>query len=330
MGELVAANVGKKIIVRTAASAITGVGSKALNEVKDCATRVKKWSQFGKNLDDKGNEKSVKNSVASWLLSAGVGAVGGVAAHGSSGLSNCFKNPLAQVGIRTGSSAISSGTCNVIQQGVNIQLGNQEEFKHDQLIGCVISSAATTAAFEATKGTIYHLNEGKEQYLIKKSNEDAINKIENISNSDKIKLKEDLNTFKNKVPDSQARKTVGSHPVKDAGNGHFLTGARANKIDRSNQVAFDVGSNGLSRGVQRAVFDFDTDSNGKALYKFSAYLPNHDYKNAPSFGSNNMHHNNVILHDMNIQSTPNIINNVCQIIVEETEEETAENLMNQQ
>ena len=57
------------------------VTSKALDEVKVCATTEKSWSDFGKTLNQDGQENG---TAASWIMSAAVGGLGGVGGHISS------------------------------------------------------------------------------------------------------------------------------------------------------------------------------------------------------------------------------------------------------
>ena len=48
--------------------------AKALNEVKECTVNDKKWSDFGQEIDEKGNNKG---TFSAWLISAGTGIFGG-------------------------------------------------------------------------------------------------------------------------------------------------------------------------------------------------------------------------------------------------------------
>ena len=74
VGEAVATQGVKTIVVRGATGCVTGVASKALNEVKECTVNGKEWSNFGKEIDENGNDKG---TVSAWLLSAGTGSLGG-------------------------------------------------------------------------------------------------------------------------------------------------------------------------------------------------------------------------------------------------------------
>ena len=57
----------KQLCVRAVAGGVAGVASKAVDEVKQCATTEKKLSEFGKD----------NNTSVSWILSAGTGVLGG-------------------------------------------------------------------------------------------------------------------------------------------------------------------------------------------------------------------------------------------------------------
>lgn len=84
LGEVAVANVAKEGAVQIAKSlsirAITGMFSgtfvKAVDEVKQCSTADKNWSDFGKVHDKDGNFTKSGTAFA-WATSALVGAFGG-------------------------------------------------------------------------------------------------------------------------------------------------------------------------------------------------------------------------------------------------------------
>ena len=77
-GETLAANVAKEgiktLALRGVTGGVTGLTAKALNEVKECTVNDKKWSDFGQEIDEKGNNKG---TFSAWLISAGTGIFGG-------------------------------------------------------------------------------------------------------------------------------------------------------------------------------------------------------------------------------------------------------------
>ncbi len=65
----------KQLAVRGVAGGVAGVTSRTITEIKECTLNEKEWSDFGKKLDEKGNEKG---TISSWVMSAGTGVIGGM------------------------------------------------------------------------------------------------------------------------------------------------------------------------------------------------------------------------------------------------------------
>lgn len=172
VGEAIASNVAKTVIVRSGAGAVAGVGSKVVNEIKEIATTDKKLSDFGKTLDENGKPLDTGATVASWVISAAVGAAGGIV--GSADLSKIATSELGKSVTRVSLSAATAASCDSIAQGASIASGAQKKFNTERLLGSMVTAASTTAAFEGVKQVNYALNGGKEEYLQKKSNEKMI------------------------------------------------------------------------------------------------------------------------------------------------------------
>ncbi|CAF1617725.1 unnamed protein product [Rotaria magnacalcarata] len=150
----------KKLAVRAATGAVTGVAAKAIDEVKQCSTTDKKWNEDG--------------TVASWVTSAAVGALGGVGSHVSSNLSKSVTSGIAKSATRVAVSGTTAAVSDATVQGVNIAVGNQDSYDVKRTFASTTTSAIMTVAQEGTKKAIYHANGGKDNMLNVKSNKKVI------------------------------------------------------------------------------------------------------------------------------------------------------------
>lgn len=320
IGETLATNVAKTVIVRSGAGAVAGLGSKAINEVKEIVTTDKKLSEFGQTLDENQKPLGFGATFTSWLTSAAVGALGGVAA--SADLNKIATSELGKSVTRVSLSAVTAATCDTVAQGVNIATGTQKEFNTERLLSSTVTAASTSIAFESVKQINYANNGGKEQYLQKKSNEKMIDEDSLLSDDKKQIVKKESNrlseikNLKRDIQKSIELKKTTYH--KDHNNAHVLLGKR------SSQIAFDVpdDSRAQTRGPHRVAYDIDGFYEDKTpILKYSGYIDDHNYKKLPLFGERTVEHQiNKENFDtrgyLHINSTSNVLN-----IIDEKEEE---------
>jgi len=205
-GEAVAANVvkqgakevamvgAKKLAIRTAAGAVAGVTSKAVDEIKACTTTDKKWSDFGKTLDQNGEENG---TATSWAMSAVVGGLGGVGGHISSNATKQVSSGVAKSAIRIGVSGTSAAVGDTAVQAANIAVGNQDTFDPERTVKTFAASSITAAAYEGAQNGLYKLNGGKDQVLLDKANKDMIR--ENVPENERKEVLESYEKLK-KIP----------------------------------------------------------------------------------------------------------------------------------
>jgi hypothetical protein len=214
-GEVVATNVTKevakvgltKLAVRTGTGAVAGLASKAIDEVKVCSTTDKKWSDFGKNLDENGNENG---TAMSWVMGAAVGgALGGASSHISSNVTKSVSDGVGKAATRVAVSATAAATSDALIQGANIVAGNQEHYDVQRTVTCATTSAILTTAQEGVKNAVYHVNGGKDNMLHEKTNKKVIE--ENVPEQDREKVLKASDNLK-KIP----RNTVEQQSAKSA------------------------------------------------------------------------------------------------------------------
>ncbi|CAF3651856.1 unnamed protein product [Rotaria sp. Silwood1] len=235
-GETIATNVVKqgakevvkagaqKLAVRATTGIVTGVTAKAIDEVKQCSTNDKKWSDYGKTFDENGEEKG---TAASWITSAAVGGLGGVSSHVSSNLSKQVTSNVAKSVTRVVVSGTSAAVSDATIQSVNIAVGNQDEYDFKRTVTSASTSAIMTAAQEGTKNAIYKVNGGKDIILQDKANrklieekvpeedqQKAINGYENLKKTSQNTLKDEaVKSFS--VTNSKPRITYHESIIKD-------------------------------------------------------------------------------------------------------------------
>ena len=152
-------------------------------------------------------------------------------------------------------SGAAAGISDAACQGVNIAIGNQEQFDTKRTVTSVVVSATTTAALEGATNSLYALNGGKENLLNKKANIDSIN---------------------DKVPEEDRDSVIKS--LKSLVNKHAL------QRDKLGQIAVDTKPrNDGIRGPERTILDQGVDKNGQNILKFSDYTKTHDYKNTNGY-----------------------------------------------
>ena len=185
-GETIAANVvrqgakevakagAKKLAIRTATGIATGVVAKAVDEVKQCSTTDKKFSDFGKSLDENGKENG---TVTAWATSAFIGGLGGASSHLSSNLTKQASNGVAKSVTRITISGTTAAVSDATVQGISIATGNQDEYDVKRTFTSATVSTIMATAQEGTKNAIYRANGGKYNMLVNNKNEKAIEKL---------------------------------------------------------------------------------------------------------------------------------------------------------
>lgn len=286
LGELAVANVAKEgavqvvksLGIRAVTGIVSGTAAKAVDEVKQCATTDKQWSDYGKTLDKDGNY-TASGTVASWASSAIAGSLGGAATQLSSSASNVLSSGLQKAGARVLISGTTASAADAVCQTINIAAGNQEEYDPKQTILAGTISSVTTAAMEGTRSGIMSYKGGEKNLLQDKANKDMIAKI--VPEEDQasaIKAYEEAKNLpdKDKIDLVDNAKRVGG-PKIGKSNLHGLS-------DR-NQIAADViDPSSSERGLARIVFDRDLNSDGTVSVKVAGYTDKHDYKSIPGFG----------------------------------------------
>ncbi|CAF2594333.1 unnamed protein product [Rotaria sp. Silwood2] len=184
----------KKLAVRATTGIVTGVTAKAIDEVKQCSTTDKKWSDYGKSFDQYGSENG---SVASWITSAAVGGLGGASSHVSSNLSKQVTSGVAKSVTRVAVSGTTAAVSDATIQSVNIAVGNQDKYDIKRTVTSASTSAIMTAAQEGTKNAIYKTNGGKDNMLHEKSNRKVIE--EKVPKQNQQKVMKEYESLK-KIP----------------------------------------------------------------------------------------------------------------------------------
>jgi hypothetical protein len=164
----------KKLAVRAAAGAVSGVVSKAIDEVKQCSTNDKKWSDYGKSFDKDGN---ADGTATAWITSGFLGGLGGASSHLSSNLAKEASNGVTKSVTRVAVSGTTAALSDATIQGANIAVGNQDHYDIRQTITSATTSTIMTAAQEGTKNVIYGSAGGKNNMLVDKPNKKAMEKI---------------------------------------------------------------------------------------------------------------------------------------------------------
>ena len=184
-GEAIATNVVKssatefakvgaqKLALRTAAGAVSGVAAKTIDEVKECSTTDKKWKDFGKSFNSNGEENG---TAVAWICSIATGGLGGASSHLSSNLTKLWETGIEKSITRVVVSTATAAASDASAQGLNIAVGNQEEYDLKRTLTSATASAITTAAQEGTKNAIYRANGGKDNMHHEGSNKKAIEK----------------------------------------------------------------------------------------------------------------------------------------------------------
>ena len=202
-GETIAANVvkqgakevakagAKKLVIRAATGVATGVVAKTIDEVKQCSTTEKKFSDFGKSFDANGNESG---TVTAWATSALVGGLGGASTHLSSNLTKQVTNGVAKSATRIAVTGTTAAVSDATVQGMSIASGKQEKYDVKRTVTSATVSTIMAAAQEGTKNAIYRANGGKYNMLADKHNEKAMKKL---SEQDKQAAREGLQAMKN-------------------------------------------------------------------------------------------------------------------------------------
>lgn len=212
-GEVVATNVTKevakvgltKLAVRTGTGAVAGLASKTIDEVRQCSTTDKKWSDFGKTLDEHGNENG---TAMSWVMGAAVGgALGGASSHVSSNVAKSVSSDVARATARVVVSTTTAATSDAVIQGANIAVGNQDHYDVKRTLACATTSAVLTTAQEGIKGAVYHANGGKDNMLHERTNKKVIK--DNFPGEEGKKVLNEYDNLK-KIP----RSTIDQQSVK--------------------------------------------------------------------------------------------------------------------
>ncbi len=178
IGESVATNVvktGAKIGIRVGAGVVAGVGSKAITEVKEIATADKKFEDFGKTLDSKGEVNKTATAV-SWISSGFVGAVGVFSSQVSSRMSQGASSGVEKCLARVLVSGATAGGCDALVQTTNIATGVQDEFSVKQVLTSATVSSVVTLGQESVRQGIYAANGGEDKFHNRKANEQKIEK----------------------------------------------------------------------------------------------------------------------------------------------------------
>ena len=178
-GETIAANAvkqgakvgAKKLAVRAVTGAVAGFTSKAVDEVKQCSTTNKQWSDYGKNFDAQGNQNG---TVFSWVTSAAVGGLGGASTHVSSNLTKFVPTGVAKSVTRVAVSAGTAAASDATMQGINMATGLQDTYDGRRTLISAATSAGMAAAQEGMKNTLYRANGGKAAMLVDEANKETI------------------------------------------------------------------------------------------------------------------------------------------------------------
>jgi len=230
IGESVATNVvktGAKIGIRVGAGVVAGVGSKAITEVKEIATADKKFEDFGKTLDSKG-EVNMTATAVSWISSGVVGAVGVVSSQVSSNLSQSASSEVEKCLTRVLVSGATAGGCDALVQTTNIATGVQDEFSVKQVLTSATVSSVVTLGQESVKQGIYAANGGEDKFHNQKANEEKIKKdvkkadwknaeagLNSLENIDSKTLNEQksISEFRNRVGSQGDRRTKATKKI---------------------------------------------------------------------------------------------------------------------
>ncbi|CAF3559406.1 unnamed protein product [Rotaria sp. Silwood1] len=196
----------KKLAVRAASGIVTGVTTKAIDEVKQCSTTNKKWSNYGKSLDENGKENG---TTVSWITSAIVGGLGIASSHISSNLSQSITSDVVKSVTHVAVSGTTAVVSDATIQGVNIAVGNQDRYDIKRTITSASTSVILAAAQEGTKNAIYHANGGKDHMLKEKTNRKVVE--ENVPKKDQQALMKGIKNLKKtpqKILDNEAAKAT--------------------------------------------------------------------------------------------------------------------------
>ncbi|UJR09490.1 hypothetical protein I4U23_013728 [Adineta vaga] len=187
----------KKFAIRLCTGAFSGLTTKFIDEIKQCLTTNKEWSNFGKSYDKDGDPNG---SAAAWFTSAIAGAFGGVGSHIGSNLSEKMSSNFGKSLVRMILSGTTSAVSDASIQGVNCAMRNQDEYDFKRTATCFTSSAIMAGVQEATKNFIYHLSGGKNDMLNDRTNRKLIN--DEVPKEDKQAVLEAYENLKN-IPQSK-------------------------------------------------------------------------------------------------------------------------------
>ncbi|CAF1367293.1 unnamed protein product [Adineta steineri] len=186
-GEMIAMNIAKqgvtRLFIRILVGALVGIVSKAIDELKQCFTGRKNWSDFGKGPGPDGNGGGM---AASWGTCALVGGLAGLGSHISTHLTTNVTSELSKSAIRVIVSSITAATCDAAVQGINIAVGKQKKYDVKRTLSSAAVGAGMAAAQEITKNAIYRAAGGKQSFLVKRANREAIKKKVPLKHQQKV------------------------------------------------------------------------------------------------------------------------------------------------
>ena len=333
VGETVAANAvkqgakvgAKKLAVRAVTGAVAGLTSKAVDEVKQCSTTEKQWSDYGKTFDAKGNQSG---TVTSWVASAAAGGLGGASNHVSSNLTKLVPSGVVKSVTRVAVSAGTAAASDATIQGINIVAGHQDTYDGRRTLISTATSAGMAAAQEGTKNAIYRAHGGKSVIAADRANRKAFKSEKDNESEDRMRRYNELK----KIAQSKVKKNHERASTRtDAQTAHESLIENIDKIETSAKRLMDESRVIIRNG---GTLSDETighiDSTAKSVHSATEKIKQANGSTNTSFGNmqernplseeafKNMQSRTVLINDASVdlqqanQSVSNVSNNSAQ------------------